>query len=265
MLCLLAGGLPTIAEAAQVVVTITGTLNGGMDQTGVFGAAHTDLTGKAFKLVYTFDDTKGQETVSNCNGVPCVSVVTGAGASSPGTAVLTIGGGSFSFGTFNGGADANSEVSQSAPPNYSSVYYLVNEHSTYFSAAVEISISPASGTPPLTTNYDWRGSFSDSQLNPNSGGQCGISQAIQVGPIELASGGLVPTSISVVGLAPTNPPAQPKILRDGTTDVTGTTQSVMVGQKIALTASLPTGATLAAGQPLDCAARNDCRGIFCRQ
>jgi hypothetical protein len=38
-------------------------------------------------------------------------------------------------------------------------------------------------------------------------------------------------------------------LRDGTTDITGKTQSVLVGLRIGLTAQLPPGATLAAGAP----------------
>lgn len=55
-LLLLAGGLTVQpASAATILITYTGTVNSGMDTTGVFGAAATDLTGKAFTSVYTLN------------------------------------------------------------------------------------------------------------------------------------------------------------------------------------------------------------------
>ena len=148
------------AAATQIIVTITGTVTYGLDQTGVFGVPETDLKGKSFTLVYTFDDTKAQEVISYCSGIPCGSMTSGAGPSSPGTAVLTIGSGSFRLGVFNGGSYATSSVVQSAPPTYSTVYYQVSDYTFGFSDAVQFSIAPFSGEPPLTTDYDWRGSFS---------------------------------------------------------------------------------------------------------
>src|ERR1700677_4519083 len=98
---------PSQSSVSSVVVTITGTVSYGLDQTGVFGPAQTDLTGRSFTLVLTYDN-KGQQSTQNCSGVPCTSMVSGSGSSSPGTALLTIGSGSFKFGTFDGGAYASS-------------------------------------------------------------------------------------------------------------------------------------------------------------
>ena len=55
-LLLLAGGLTVQpASAATILITYTGTVSYGMDTTGVFGTAATDLTGKAFTSVYTLN------------------------------------------------------------------------------------------------------------------------------------------------------------------------------------------------------------------
>ena len=65
-LLLLAGGLTVQpASAATILITYTGTVSSGTDETGVFGAAATDLTGKAFTSVYTLNyPTSGAIDVS---------------------------------------------------------------------------------------------------------------------------------------------------------------------------------------------------------
>ena len=108
--------LPEHTSAAQIVVHITGTVNYGIDETGVFGSPNANLVGERFTLVYTFDDTKVQDTPVYCTGgVPCGSSASGTGPSSPGTAVLTIGNGSFRFGTYDGGTVANSKCKPIGP------------------------------------------------------------------------------------------------------------------------------------------------------
>ena len=56
------------AQAALVTATITGIVLSGHDQgpdgQGAFGPAG-DLTGKSFTLVYTFDDTKGTQSIKS--------------------------------------------------------------------------------------------------------------------------------------------------------------------------------------------------------
>src|ERR1700685_3383191 len=101
---------PSMAWADLITATITGTVLSGTDGIGVFLAPGSDLTGQNFTLTFTFDDTLGVESVTNCGngqvvsigGVPCASSITGNpdfGTSSPGTAVLTISGQSYSFET----------------------------------------------------------------------------------------------------------------------------------------------------------------------
>ncbi len=205
MLCLAGAGAQK-AAATEVIVTITGTVQYGIDQTGVFGPPEMDLTGKAFKLVYSFDDTKVPSTIAYCSGIPCESMAIGSGASSPGTAVLTIGSGSFRFGTFGGGAYASGEVEQSASSTFSSMYYEAGDYTYGFSDSVQMSIASPDGAPPMTTNYDWRGSFFfNSQFSSGSGAHFGITQNTEIGPGISVGGGLTPTSISVVGIGP--PPA----------------------------------------------------------
>jgi hypothetical protein len=193
-------GLAQTAAASQVVVTIKGTVSYGVDQTGVFEAPHTDLTGKKFTLVYTFDDSKVPGTIQNCSGVPCTSIVIGSGSASPGTAVLAIENGSkaYAFGVYSGSANASSEATRSVPPTNSWVRFDVSDYTYGFSDAVQMTIYPADNTPPLATNYDWRGAFSDSTLLPAEG-HFGISQFVPASNAQAVSGGLLPTSITVSG------------------------------------------------------------------
>jgi len=177
-MCIAAMWLQQSAAAAQIIVTITGTVDYGADQTGVFGVPHTDIKGEGFTLVYTFDDTKAPETFSFCTGIPCGSMTSGSGLGSPGTAVLSIGSGSFRFGTL-GAIYSNSSVQQSAPPNNSAIYYLVTENDEIHSSdSVQIQIFPPYNAPPLTTNYDWRDSFSHSQFGNGTYGQFAIELAV---------------------------------------------------------------------------------------
>jgi hypothetical protein len=49
------------AEATIVTMTVTGTVYTGTDYSGYFGlGANANLSGQKFKVVYTFDDSKGQ-------------------------------------------------------------------------------------------------------------------------------------------------------------------------------------------------------------
>ena len=92
--------LPHPAQAARVVATITGVTAGGTDFTGVFGfAPGGSMAGHSFKLVYTIDDTRGQQGIyANADGV-YGSYIENSGLDSPMTAVLTINGHSVSYGT----------------------------------------------------------------------------------------------------------------------------------------------------------------------
>jgi hypothetical protein len=93
------------AEASVVTITVKGTVDQGTDTTGVFGlGALAILNGQKFSLVYTFDDTKGQPVVQQNPGesAPCGSYLQSFAESNPGTAVLQIGNGSWTFGQQGG-------------------------------------------------------------------------------------------------------------------------------------------------------------------
>jgi hypothetical protein len=149
-----------------VTFTIRGTVSTGTDGTGVFGfAPGTSLAGLPFVLVYTFDDTKGTEQVSS-GKVPYGSSVTGIGPTSPGTAVLQIGNGSFSFGTptVNVSSTAYRYVIPAGGDigDFPTVWESVTDDGTI----VTMNVEQAATSPPMTSNYDWRAPFSYT-LMPN--------------------------------------------------------------------------------------------------
>src|ERR1039458_5711690 len=83
-------------KAAEIVVTVTGDIFGGTgDALYLFGKVR-NLAGRPFTVVFTFDDTKGKPIpLAGCQG--SATGIIGDGANSPGTAVLTIDGKSFTF------------------------------------------------------------------------------------------------------------------------------------------------------------------------
>jgi uncharacterized protein (TIGR03437 family) len=175
-----ASGAP---PAGLITATIAGTVSSGVDNIGVFLAAGSDLTGQSFTLIFTFDDTLGTQFVGDCSGVPCSSGIKGASPSSPGTAALTIGGNSYSFGT-QPDVSSFSDALRSIPPNLTSAASFEVEDTYPIGAdnigsdSVYIYVTPPPGGPPLTTDYEWNSPFSDSQLLstfPNSTGFFGIS------------------------------------------------------------------------------------------
>ncbi len=88
------------AQAARVVATVTGITEGGIDFTGVFGfAPGGSMGGHSFKLVYTIDDTRGQQGIFVNGDRVYGSYIENSGLDSPMTAVLTINGHSVSYGT----------------------------------------------------------------------------------------------------------------------------------------------------------------------
>jgi hypothetical protein len=165
-------GLSGQLKASQVTFTITGTVLGGIDQTGVFGfSPETSLDGQSFLLVYTFHDQIGQESMLSFNGIPYESSVTGTGSQSPGTATLTINGVSFMFGrlpakytgtTVSSTATRNvrltgASASNSAEEDVEDFYLRVGHgiEDNYVNTRVAVQTSGA----PMTTDYDWRSSF----------------------------------------------------------------------------------------------------------
>ncbi len=187
------------AQASTVTATITGTVAYGTDYSGVFGfAPGTDLTGMSFTLVFTFDDTKGQEFF-----YPTYSLIENTASSNPGTAALTIGGGSFAFGVQpHAGSSPSSEAKRTGPGGYGEFYFEAGDGFYGAGSGITVQIYPLN--PNVVTDTDWEDAFSDSSLAPSTAS----FEITEGGDLGDASGGLTPTSIVVSGPLGTNPEAK---------------------------------------------------------
>jgi len=89
---------PIPAYAAEVVMTVKGTVaRDSHDTLGIFQEGES-LEGKPFTLTITFDDAGGTTRTSNL-GINCVMTLLDGTSANPAKAVLTIGKGSYVFGT----------------------------------------------------------------------------------------------------------------------------------------------------------------------
>jgi hypothetical protein len=193
------------AHATEIIATITGTVASGNDNSGVFGPANSKLAGDAFTLTFTFDDSKGVQNVGLDNGVPDFSSITSTAISNPGTATLTIGADSFTFGVINTAKGAYSEFARYAPPGADSQVFLVAGDGYYLGgSAIEGYVYPATGSV-LTRDYDWEDSFSDSSLHNTASLSFEISE-FGITNQFVTDGSLIPQTITVKGLNPTPVP-----------------------------------------------------------
>jgi hypothetical protein len=155
-----------------VTVTVTGTVASGRDNAGIFGRPGTNLAGKNFTVVYTFDDAKGAQQLPDCSQSPvCYSQIASLGAespldtSSPGTAVLQIDGrASPTIGNAtDGSAGAELRKTIFGCCNYPMTYQMgleVHDGRGY----ARVGVRNTTSGPPATTNPDWRSAFSDARL-----------------------------------------------------------------------------------------------------
>jgi hypothetical protein len=280
-------GLSPTARAQQVIVTVTGTVASGTDGipggaseypagTGnVFGGG-ANLSGP-FTLTLILDGSQGDTFLYTC---PDGSVyhsdidIPDVAAGSTGTAVLQIGGGSFSYGVFP--STVGWGINQTAPASCyngsSSLLFSWGESYTgnYLgdSGFGEALLYPLSDF----ASGDWRTAVPTVSVAGSAAFMFYI-KVFEGGTLtKWATGNLTPETLTIRGpgtacpsttsysnigpnsvLAASGPtcPTQPRILRDGI-DITEIPQAVVVGQQISLTASLPTGATLASPQPWNC-------------
>lgn len=137
------------AKGAQITITVTGTLNGGRDQLGIFGGGVMPA-GTPYTLVYTFDDSKGQPMKPGCTG----SGITGGNEASPGTAVLTIREKSYTFGTGKQPFSKAWRTTQS-PCSGSEIAMDIAQGQFPSFSSVSIRVAPQ-GSKSLTQDTDWR-------------------------------------------------------------------------------------------------------------
>lgn len=257
---------PHLAQANQVIATITGKISSGTVSSGstksVFGfPPGTNLTGKNFTLVYTIDDTKGCELFAPTAGgpysfiqfssTPCVSPKIGTPGNPVTSAVLTIGGGSVSFGnqpySVINGSQAYRIANRVAQFSIGENYYVGN-----YSGSGSVYANIYFSNPPYTASYDWR---SPVVYNPAPGGATGtfsysLVQRTSAGAIvsnQSTSGTLVISNLTVSGPACPSTgavaaavavgascPPQPPDIFFNSEKITNTTQQVVVGQPIQL-------------------------------
>jgi hypothetical protein len=193
------------SNAAIITMTFTGTVDTGTDITGVFGLGPlASLDGRSFTLVYTWDDTKGTQSTLNAGSGICGSEITNSATSNPGTAVLTIAKGSFTFGTTTGpsshaerlvgycSGDIDDAV-QDSTGSQASGQFTLDQVDAEFGY-------PGSGSTIPTTDYHWQDDFSATGLTNGAGlFEIEVQLAGQVGAADEASGTLVPTSVTITG------------------------------------------------------------------
>jgi hypothetical protein len=142
-------------QAAEITATITGIVRSGEDPGRIFGGI---VAGKPFSLVFTFDDSKGRPLTGRC-GNDGSGIMTGA--SSPGTAVLTIDGVAIDFGHVAG---ARSSAYRSVESNcsISELRFEVSEGQQNAPSAVKVSLEPNARS--FTQNADWRAPLSSTDI-----------------------------------------------------------------------------------------------------
>lgn len=155
------------ARGAEIVITVTGTVNGVEDYLHVFGNGRPIPLGTPYTLVFTFDDTKGKPF----GGGPCSeagSGITGSQQNSPGTAVLTINGKSYEFGR-RPGARSNIWRSLRSSCSRSEIALTIEEGQDPLVMGVKIKIHPNPGQQPVTQDKEWRSPLSISNFEALNG------------------------------------------------------------------------------------------------
>jgi hypothetical protein len=203
------------SQPAEVTITVKG-MAGGSDDLHIFGAARTIPEGTPFTLVYTFDDSKGQAYApGNCPDWG--SGITGGQKESPGTAVLTIGGRSFTFGK---GPNVKSSVWRKVTTRCSRSEIAMEMSEGQFPnfTGVNTRAHAPAGTNSLTQTKDWRTAVLLDSVDANDPNNVfGIALpnrtgtatrgVLRVKSIEV-SGPRPVTSASSAGLAPAAAPKQ---------------------------------------------------------
>ena len=190
-LFILTTAILTTARASIITVTITGTTSGvEIGEGPIFGYSSYQKIpdGKAFTLIYTFDDTKGRGGISRSNGgIITQSEIEDAGSSSPGTnATLQIGRAVWEF-----GASTDSQVKLNTASNIKSLQILFSNPGS--GNRVSSYICPAKSTY-WPRNGDWRADFTASSLGGSTGSFSANNGSVS------AKGSLIPSTIAVTGV-----------------------------------------------------------------
>jgi hypothetical protein len=151
-------------RAAITTATITGSI---IDDPSAFyqakiGGPLISLNNQNFSVVYTIDDTKGQQgTQYDSSGIPLSTYTESLAGSNPTTAVLTVGGQTFSYGLLPNVPTISyvSRSSSTSPPG-AEVSFGVQENSralvpTSVAANDAVSVALGFNNPPLSPDINW--------------------------------------------------------------------------------------------------------------
>jgi hypothetical protein len=206
---LAAAGLTAPAQAKQVVAAMAGTVSSGYDQTGVFGAAKTDLTNQPFTLNCVTDDGKGtglaESSPPTSSRIDSTGSIASGNLSSATTCALTIKGKTLIFGELPANWRTSS-VSRTAQDvhqlDVAESYYLSDAYGAgsvyanyYFNQGSQASYNWES--PVYSTNTGTSsGSFSFDHWDVVDDASMGMAQFKNP---QVASGSLTINSLSVSG------------------------------------------------------------------
>lgn len=159
----LVGLLSSQASAATMEAVFTGSFGEfGYDETGVFGAAYTELQGLDYSLKFTYDTAVGnRNTTPNSDGVYGGSFDAGPHVSPISSAILVINGVGRSFGSSYYG---DVSISQYLPNQYMFEYYVQDTNGVGTTDMLRMSFY--SGMP-INPNVEQEYSFAG---NPSSTG-----------------------------------------------------------------------------------------------
>ena len=139
--------IPRIASATIVNATITGTISWGTDQgtnnQGAFGPAGS-LVGKSATLIFSFDDTKGQQSTDTQSGVPYLSEIVTSQNSNPGSVSISIEGTTLQI-PISGDTNAYSEAKRIVSPGTNELYFLAQSWQGGSESSVQADVGPGSG------------------------------------------------------------------------------------------------------------------------
>ena len=152
------------ARASEVTITITGVTEGGDGDPLHYFTTQRETNGLPATIVFTFDDTKGKPFLNPCGSI---SGIDGSWQDSPGTAVVTINGKSVTIGGhWNSHSEAQRQVPSPCSGSVMTFEVDNNVRSGLVSdGAVSVQLSPAKNTGPLTTEVDWRGALTATNLD----------------------------------------------------------------------------------------------------
>jgi hypothetical protein len=153
--------LPMSVLASEIEITVTGSVIEG-HSSGVFGPPNANLAGSAFDLVFTFDDTLGVQMTATCNGTPYFVGINSTSSTNPGTATLSIGGGSFTFGILNAQSEFDSEARKESCLD-NTIFLSAGDGFFGDGSGINGTVQAAAGTT-FGANPGWAAPFSDSNL-----------------------------------------------------------------------------------------------------